>query len=189
MNRITIEDNEEYLRSVSLDVDFNDKTYLDDIKKLEKYCTNSVVFAMAAIQLGIPKRIIYLRNTTPNTEKNFDNSYNERKIFINPIVKCRIGHTRFLERCASCLDNSAVIDRPYIIKVEYYNIDGKKVSEVLEGFETTVFSHEYDHLDGILHMDLAKEVWQFSMEEAIWYRNKNPYEIVSKDCEFDSIKK
>ena len=38
-------------------------TPLYDIEVLEEYCLNHGVFAMAAIQLGIPKRLIYIRNT------------------------------------------------------------------------------------------------------------------------------
>lgn len=82
---ITIKDNEEFLRSISDEVDLSNKDYLEDIKKLEEYCKLHEVFAMAAIQIGIPKRIIYFKNTDLN--KIGDNEWNEKKVMINPIIK------------------------------------------------------------------------------------------------------
>lgn len=86
---MTIKENEEFLRQVSEDVDFNDKSYLDDVKKLEEYCNKHEVFAMSAIQIGIPKKIMYLKNTTTDLNKNKDSSYNEGKVLINPVVISR----------------------------------------------------------------------------------------------------
>ena len=62
MEALTILDNEEYLRQVSEEVK-NNEDITESIKILEEYCTENEVMAMAAIQLGIPKRIIYLKNT------------------------------------------------------------------------------------------------------------------------------
>ena len=65
---ITIADNEPYLRQISIPADIeNDKELLKDISILDEFCKNNGVLAMAAIQLGIPKRIIYLKNTSRNS--------------------------------------------------------------------------------------------------------------------------
>jgi len=184
IQRITIEDNEPYLRQKSKEVDFRDTSYLQDIKKLEYFCTHNKVFAMAAVQIGIPKRIIYLKNTTLDESKYDDVNYNEKRVFINPVILNRKGRTRYLEACASCMDYAGVVERPYKVEVEYYNIEGEKKREVLEGFISTVFSHEYDHLNGILHMDIAKELNMMNVEERKKYREKHPYEILNKDEDF-----
>lgn len=55
--------------------------------------------------------------------------------------------------------------RPFFIEVEYYDIKGNKHLEKFEGFESTVLSHEMDHLDGILHMDVAEEIRILTKEE------------------------
>lgn len=60
---ITIEDNEPYLRQISELVDLNDSNLKKYIDVLEEYCQENNVLAMAAIQLGIPKRLVYLKNT------------------------------------------------------------------------------------------------------------------------------
>lgn len=178
LKAITIADDEEFLRQRSKEVDFNDKTYLDDIKVLGEYCSTHEVFAMAAVQLGIPKRIIYLRNT--KLEKIDDKEWNEARVLINPVIKERIGYTKYWEACASCLDNTGLVARPYKIKLEYYDLFGKKKECVFKDFEATVLSHEYDHLNGVLHMDIAEEVLVMNKEERKEFRLTHGYDVYHK---------
>lgn len=175
---ITIKDNEEFLRSISDEVDLSNKDYLEDIKKLEEYCKLHEVFAMAAIQIGIPKRIIYFKNTDLN--KIGDNEWNEKKVMINPIIKKKTGCTFYWGACASCLNMTGLVKRPYKIEIEYYNEECVKKTEIYEGFESTVLSHEYDHLNGVLHFDIASKVLKMTKEERIEFRKKHPYQIISK---------
>ena len=58
---ITIEKNEQYLRQISKKVNVDDAELHNNIVVLQEYCMQNDVMAMAAIQLGIPKRIIYLK--------------------------------------------------------------------------------------------------------------------------------
>ena len=63
---ITINDNEKFLRQKSTPVNIKEDTELiKNIDVLDLFCKENDVMAMAAVQLGIPKRIIYLnqRNT------------------------------------------------------------------------------------------------------------------------------
>ena len=146
---VTIVDNEEYLRQVSLPVDFNDKSLKKDISILDKYCKEEEVLAMAAVQLGIPKRIIYLKNTNldivnkiqDDSVSDDEKNYNEVRVLINPVIISREGLTDYWESCASCLDNFGHVRRPYKITLEYLDIDGNKHTEIFEGFEATVLSH------------------------------------------------
>ena len=185
LDRITIENNEKFLRQISSDVDFNTDNYMKWIEALKDYCQHNAVYALAPVQIGIPKRMIYLRNTTSDMNKNKDSNYDESTVLINPVIINAKGHTRFLERCESCLDFVATIDRPYSVEVEYYDVNGNKIHGVFEGFKATVFSHEYDHLNGILHIDLSDDVREMTWEEARTYREQHPYEILSKDDKFD----
>ena len=182
--RKTIESDEAYLRQISKEVDFSDTSYKDDIKLVEQFCLDTACFALAAVQIGIPKRIVYLKNTTLDVSIE-NKEYNESKVLINPVVISRKGHTKYWEACVSCLDNMGLVSRPYEMVVEYYDIDGNQHRETFEGFETTVLSHELDHLDGILHMDIAEEVIQMPKEERYEFRKEHPYEIISKIDEYD----
>lgn len=183
--RITIEDNEKYLRQISLDVDFSNDEYKKEIEELREFCVNSECYALAPIQIGIPKRIIFIRNTSTDMTNN-NKDYNEEILYINPIIKNMYGHTRFLEGCGSCRYSNGnyvvgLVDRPYKIEVEYFDIDGEKQNKIIEGFETTVFCHEYDHLNGILHMDRITDSSLMTLDQMREYRLANKYLVIDTD--------
>lgn len=189
---ITINDDEPFLRQISKEVDLNDRKLKKDIAVLDEYCKNHDVLAMASVQLGIPKRLIYLKNTNldlinraqKNELSNEEQNYNESRILINPVIIERFGLTRYWENCASCLDNMGLVERPYKIIVEYQDTKGSLHKETFEGFESTVLSHEMGHLDGILHMDIALEIKNMPKEERKIFRQTHGYEIISKTCKW-----
>lgn len=194
---ITIQDNEPFLRQISSSVDIkNDKELMNDIDILDQFCKENNVMAMASVQLGIPKRIVYLKNTNLdiiNKIQNNSNSeeienYNEKKVLINPTILKREGLTEYWEACASCLDNMGRVLRPYKIELEYYDIDGNQKVETFEGFESTVLSHELDHLDGILHIDIAEEVIEMPANERKIWRQSHEYKIYQKDGDYNSLR-
>ena len=194
---ITIQDNEQFLRQISSSVDIkNDKELMNDIDILDQFCKENNVMAMASVQLGIPKRIVYLKNTNLdiiNKIQNNSNSkeienYNEKKVLINPTILKREGLTEYWEACASCLDNMGRVLRPYKIELEYYDINGNQKVETFEGFESTVLSHELDHLDGILHIDIAEEVIEMPANERKKWRQSHEYKIYQKDGDYDSLR-
>ena len=57
--------------------------------------------------------------------------------------------------------------------------------KTIEGFETTIFCHEFDHLNGILHMDIAEEVLVMPKEERKKFRQTHQYEIISKTGKYE----
>ncbi len=61
-------------------------------------------------------------------------------------------------------------------------------NEKFEGFESTVLSHEMDHLDGILHMDIAEEVLIMSKDERKKWGQSHEYIIYSKTGKYDLLK-
>ena len=156
IERKTIEKDEKYLRQISKEVDFNDISYKEEIVLLENFCLDRGSLALAAIQIGIPKRMVFIRNTDLDELENRE--HNESRILINPVIISRKGHTKYWEACASCLDYMGLVNRPYEVVIEYFDMDVVKHREKFEGFESTVLSHELDHLDGILHMDIAEEI-------------------------------
>ena len=196
LKAITIVDNETFLRQISIPVDLDDNELSKYISVLEQFCKENDVMAMAAIQLGIPRRLVYLKNTNleiinkmqSNSETDEEKNYNEARILINPIIKSKEGLTDYWEACASCLDNMGHVKRPYKIVVEYLDLEGNIHNDVFEGFETTVLSHEMDHLDGVLHMDIADEVLIMSREERKQFRQEHGYNIVSRSGDFEKLK-
>lgn len=186
LERKTIENDEDYLRQISKPVDFKTEEYKDAIKELDYFCKNDDnVMAMASVQVGIPLRLIYLKKTDLN---RLEDDYNEERVLINPKIIKEEGLTRYWEACASCLNYTGLVERPYKIEVEYYDIEGKKHREIFEGFESTVLSHEIDHLNGILHIDIALKIRELTKEERKELRKKEPYQIIQKNGEYTPTK-
>ena len=66
IERKTIAKDEEYLRQISKEVSFDDKSLKEDIKKIEEFCTNTECLAIVAVHIVITKKIVYLKNTNPD---------------------------------------------------------------------------------------------------------------------------
>ena len=204
LESITIENNEQYLRQSSKKVEISDPELHNNIVVLQDYCMQNEVMAMAAIQLGIPKRIVYVKNTNldvvtrrfTDEGKEETKDYNEAKVLINPEIISKEGLTTFWEGCQSCSIHEGDVEkwyigkvkRPYKIKVRYYDIKGNMHEDEFDGFGATVLSHELDHLDGILHIDIADKVIMGTTEERIELRKKEGYTIISKTGDFEQLK-
>ena len=204
LESITIENNEQYLRQSSKKVDINDPELHNNIVVLQDYCMQNEVMAMAAVQLGIPKRLVYVKNTNleilnkrlTDEGKEETKDYNEAKVLINPEIISKEGITTFWEACASCSWYegevkkwyNGKVKRPYKIRVKYIDIEGNGHEDEFEGFEPTVLCHEIDHLDGILHIDIADKVVKGTKEDRIELRKKEGYTIISQIGDFEQLK-
>ena len=143
----------EILRQVSkpvLSVGKEERKLMDDMLDT-MYAANGI--GLAAIQIGVPKRIIVM-DISKNDEKN------SPKYFVNPIIKNKnIETSTYEEGCLSVPNFFAEVDRPKKCDVEYLDYDGKKKILNAEGLLATCIQHEMDHLEGILFVDYldAKE--------------------------------
>ena len=202
---ITIEKNEEYLRQISKKVDISDPEIHNNIVVLQDYCMQNEVMAMAAVQLGIPKQIVYVKNTNldilnkrlTDEGKEETKDYNEAKVLLNPEIISMEGLTTFWEACASCSWYegdvqkwyNGKVKRPYKIKVKYMDVQGTSHEDEFEGFEATVLCHEIDHLNGILHIDIADTVIEGTKEERTELRKKEGYTVIAKTGNYEELKK
>ena len=102
---------------------------------------------LAAIQIGIPKRIIVM-------DIYKDNEKNNPMYIVNPIIKNRnLNLSKYLEGCLSLPDQFAEVDRPSTCEVEYLDYNGNKKILKANGLLSTCIQHEMDHLEGILFID------------------------------------
>lgn len=177
---VTIKDDEAFLRQISKEVVFPDEHLMQDFEDLKEYTLANSVFAMASVQIGIPKRLIFVKSTDPT-----DYEGKNHITMVNPVILSKKGKTEYFEGCRSCIWYWGLVERPYQIEVAYQDLKGKKHKETFEGFAATVLSHEIDHLEGIFHMDRAKFFVEIDEKNKKEYRDKYPYKIFSKDCPFD----
>ena len=182
LNLMTTKENEKYLRQLSEDVDFSDPNLEKEVNELKEFLKeNPIGYALASIQLGIPKKIICISSTQEDGVRDGD-----MLVLLNPKIISQKGRTEFWEACFSCgTSNMGLVERPYSITLEYCDIDGNKYNKTFEGFICTVLSHEIDHLYGIFHLDRAKDFISLEYEDRIAYRKEHPYKIYSKTCDFE----
>ena len=107
------------LRQVSQPVDQVGKyeqKLMDDMLET-MYAANGI--GLAAIQIGIPKRIIVMDICKEENKK-------EPKYFVNPVIKNKDPlKATYEEGCLSVPNQFAEIDRPSKCEVEYLDYNGK----------------------------------------------------------------
>ena len=107
---------------------------------------------LAAIQIGIPKRIIVMDISRDENKK-------EPMYFVNPVIKNKNSEkAKYEEGCLSVPEQFAEIERPSVCEVEYLDYDGNKQSLKAEGLLATCIQHEMDHLEGILFIDYLSKL-------------------------------
>ena len=107
---------------------------------------------LAAIQVGVPKRIIVMDIGNRDKEK-------EPMYFVNPIIKNKNSeHSTYEEGCLSVPNQFAEVNRPSSCEVEYLDYNGNKKILKASGLLATCIQHEMDHLEGILFIDYLSKL-------------------------------
>jgi peptide deformylase len=107
---------------------------------------------LAAIQVGVPKRILVIDLQEP--EEEGAEPVRDPRVFINPeILEHSDQDVPYTEGCLSVPDQYAEVDRPDRIRARWLDLDGKTHEEQIEGLLATCLQHEMDHLDGVLFID------------------------------------
>lgn len=118
---------------------------------------------LAAIQIGVPKRILVIDIARPVDDKGepIDKPTEEQYIaarrpmyFVNPeitwasdeLVTCEEG-------CLSVPDLYEEVDRPARVKVKFLDYHGQPQEIDCDGMLAVCIQHEMDHLEGILFID------------------------------------
>ncbi|HEY4274782.1 MAG TPA: peptide deformylase [Rhizomicrobium sp.] len=122
-----------------------------EIRKLAEDMADSMYEAdgigLAAIQIGVAKRVIVMDLDQKDGKKNW-------RAFINPkITWASEEMATFEEGCLSVPEIWDDVERPARIKAEFLDLDGKKVEIEADGMLATCLQHEMDHLQGVLFID------------------------------------
>jgi len=140
------------LRQKSLpveNVDKNIQILMDDMLET-MYAAPGI--GLAAIQVGIPKRIIVLDIEQKEGKKN-------PLFFVNPeIIEKSKNLSTYEEGCLSVPGQFAEIDRPDKCHIKYLDYYGEKKEINAEGMLATCIQHEMDHLEGILFIDYLSKL-------------------------------
>jgi len=151
LRQILTEPNE-ILRQKSLPVNQVDKNLqklMDDMLET-MYAAPGI--GLAAIQIGIPKRVLVIDITQKNEPKN-------PMFFINPeIISKSETYSSYEEGCLSVPGQFAEIERPDKCQIKYLDYYGHPKEIEAEGMLATCIQHEIDHLEGILFIDYLSKL-------------------------------
>jgi peptide deformylase len=135
----------EQVKSVGKD----EQKLMDDMLET-MYSANGI--GLAAIQIGVPKRIIVMDLSKEGEKK-------EPRFFVNPVIKKKdSSKSTYEEGCLSVPNQFAEIDRPNSCEVEYLDYNGTEQLLKAEGLLATCIQHEMDHLEGILFIDYLSKL-------------------------------
>jgi len=102
---------------------------------------------LAAIQVGIPQRVVTLDLAKKDDPKN-------PQVVINPEIVWNSEELGIYEEgCLSIPEIYEEVERPARVKVRYTDLDGTPHEVEVDGLLATCLQHEIDHLNGVLFID------------------------------------
>ena len=134
------------------------------------YAANGI--GLAAIQIGVPQRIIVMDISRDKENKN-------PMYFVNPVIKNRdLEKSIYEEGCLSVPNQFAEIERSCKCEVEYLDYNGKKEILKAEGLLATCIQHEIDHLEGILFIDYLSKLKRSMIVKKLSKQKNKPVRII-----------
>ena len=128
----------------------------NEVRKLLKDMLETMYDApgigLAAVQIGILKRIVVIDISKDEKKK-------EPLFLVNPEIIYRSKETSVYEEgCLSLPSQFAEIERPAKCSLKYIDFNGKEKKLEAEGLLATCIQHEVDHLDGVLFIDYLSKL-------------------------------
>jgi peptide deformylase len=135
------------LKQVSAKVDVVDdelRALMDDMLET---MYDAPGIGLAAIQIGVPKRVIVMDLARPDEEP-------QPRYYVNPEILWASEETApYEEGCLSVPEIFDEVERPAHVKLRYLNYHGEQIEEDAEGLFAVCIQHEMDHLNGVLFID------------------------------------
>jgi peptide deformylase len=136
---------------------------------------------MASPQVGSRKRFFIMETFEQNekTKKVTVDKWKGAQYFLNPsILDISTETDQDWEGCLSMQWYKALVERPTNIIVKYFDLDGVRKIQEMNGFKARCFQHEFDHLNGVNMTDkcirtLAEPDW------ALWKKRVKELERAS----------
>ena len=150
--RLILTEPNELLRQKSLPVDKVDAELQNLMNDMLDTMYAAPGIGLAAIQVGVPKRVIVLDIAPKDKPKN-------PMFFVNPeIIETSRNISTYEEGCLSVPGQFAEINRPEKCHIKYLDYHGQPKELRAEGMLATCIQHEIDHLEGILFIDYLSKL-------------------------------
>jgi peptide deformylase len=116
---------------------------------------------LAAIQVGVPKRIVTIDATRGEEEK-------QPVALINPEILWTSEEKAVLEEgCLSIPEFIDEVERPAKVKARFLDLDGRTIEVEAEGLFARVLQHEIDHINGVLFIDHLSKLKRDRVEKKL----------------------
>ena len=133
---------------------------------------NAPGIGLAAIQIGVPKRVIVIDLSRNEEEKN-------PLYLVNPeIIINSKNDISYEEGCLSVPGQFAEINRPDKCRVKYLDYNGVEKITDADGLLATCIQHEIDHLEGILFIDYLSKLKKSMIVKKLSKQKKSLERIV-----------
>ena len=143
---------EPILREISTPVEKVDDELRALIKDMFETMYAAPGIGLAAVQVGIPKRLLVMDLQEPEEEGG--EPVREPRVFINPeILESSDHEVPYTEGCLSVPDQYAEVMRPDRIRARWLDEQGESHEQWLDGLLAICLQHEMDHLEGVLFID------------------------------------
>ena len=146
---------EKTLERVSRKVEKIDDETLELIRDMKDTLMAAPGIGLAAPQIGVLKKVIYINFKDGETEF----------ILMNPKITGKSGSERDQEGCLSYPNYEGIVDRPKKVTVTGIDERGRSVVVEGEGLLARALCHEIDHLDGVLYTKRARKVYKLEEEK------------------------
>ena len=160
-----------FLRQKSTNVDTVDNDVRSLMDDMLETMYDAPGIGLAAIQVGVPKRVIVMDLSKNDEKKN-------PLYFVNPEIITKSKNDASYEEGCSVPNQFAEISRPDTCKVKFLNYDGKEKILEATGLLATCSQHEMDHLEGILFIDYLSKLKKNMIVKKLSKQKKNLERIV-----------
>lgn len=135
---------DEILKKISREIEVVDDKIMELAEDMIETMHQQNGVGLAAVQVGILKRIIVI--------DLYDG--NDPIVLINPVILKQKGEQTVEEGCLSFPNKYAQVVRPKEIEVEGLDLEGKKVKIKGKDLLAQALAHEIDHLNGKVFVDI-----------------------------------
>tara|TARA_Y100000590_G_scaffold466078_1_gene640299 strand:+ start:397 stop:921 length:525 start_codon:yes stop_codon:yes gene_type:complete len=157
-------------KSISIEKFGEEEQKLMDDMLETMYHSNGI--GLAAIQIGVPKRIIVMDISKDKEKKS-------PMYFVNPVIMNRNSEkSTYEEGCLSVPNFFAEIHRPKKCEVKYLDYNGQNQTLKAEGLLATCIQHEMDHLEGILFIDYLSKLKKTMIVKKLSKQKNSPDRII-----------
>ncbi|MDY0125350.1 MAG: peptide deformylase [Anaerolineaceae bacterium] len=122
---------------------------------------------LAAPQIGESMRLVVIEYAEEPEDEDAPEPKPKRYVLVNPEITQKSEEmVEGMEGCLSVPGLIGTVDRHEKVTVKALTRHGKPQKVKAEGWMARIIQHELDHLDGVLYIDRANEIYEPASEDA-----------------------